>query len=182
MLLDPIRYAGRAKATCIGCSGKKRTAYLYRRNKTQDEASEVVNKNQQLRLQMEEQADEIVHLKNVLSVMAKPRSLDEEFYIQCQRLHMRPADCTVSFQVLASQQANPSQRNLQAQSMPEHPAHHMNEPYPRDARPSVEPKREKLDSGLTDHKSPPGKLRREDSTLGSAMQISIHVSSFDQHL
>merc|ERR1711865_863759 len=84
-------------------SEKKKMAYVAKRDKKHIETSEIKNENQQLRLQMSEQTDEIAHLKSVLSVMASPYSFHADFYSQCQRLHERPADYTVSYQMLASQ-------------------------------------------------------------------------------
>merc|ERR1740130_898972 len=99
----PSEFSGRAKSTCNQCGEKKKMAYVAKRDKKHIETSEIKNENQQLRLQMSEQTDEIAHLKSVLSVMASPYSFHADFYSQCQRLHERPADYTVSYQMLASQ-------------------------------------------------------------------------------
>jgi len=126
-------------------------AYVAKRVKNDIETSETRNENQQLRLQMSEQTDEIAHLKSVLSVMANPYSVHQEFYSQCQRLHEQPADYTVSFQMLASQisasrrnmPSKPEPRRMHNPYQPQQPQH-MYEPDPREALWNGDPKRQKM--------------------------------------
>jgi len=173
----PSEFSGRAKSTCNQCGEKKKMAYVAKRDKKHIETSEIKNENQQLRLQMSEQTDEIAHLKSVLSVMASPYSFHADFYSQCQRLHERPADYTVSYQMLASQ-LNASRRGAPtkpegARYMPPYQIQQqVYEPDLRDVGPNAEAKRRRPDSGLTNHQSTE-KWRKVDSAFGSARTAAL---------
>lgn len=151
-------------------------AYVAKRDKKHIETSEIKNENQRLRLQMSEQTDEIAHLKSVLSVMITPHSFHADFYSQCQRLHERPADYTVSYQMLASQ-LNASRRSAPtnpegARHMPPYQVQQVYEPDLRDVGPNAKAKRRRPDSGLANHQSTE-KWRKVDSAFGSARTAAL---------